>query len=366
MIRVGPDRLALDGSVGWPQVYARRPAGSGEYEKAPGFFNPGVELSIIAAPRDVHRRQRRQLAHAFSDAVMHEQEETINQYVQLLVDRVQEHASSGKEMNIVEWLNFTTFDIIGDLTFGESFGSLASSNYHPWVLSIFQGVKADSFLRACRQYPKMMPILRFLFGGKNSNKGEENRALARNKGKARMELGLQPKGRKDFTTYMMQPTRDGHPGLSPIEIMANAPLLVVAGSETTASALSGFFYYLNQTPKAKQTLLKEIRSAFSDASEIDMVSTNRLEYLHATLEETLRVYPPAAVTPARASPGAEIEGKYVPKGVSHSNRVYLPLLTRPIDCGPCFTMGNIPQPRQLCRARFFLPRTLVEAEPSAL
>ncbi|KAH6646644.1 cytochrome P450 [Truncatella angustata] len=314
VVRVGPNRLAMDGSVGWPQVYARRSAGEAEFEKAPGHFAPGFSKSIIASPKDVHRRQRRQLGYAFSDAAMHEQEPIIEQYVRLLGDRIHEHAASGKEMNIVQWLNFTTFDIIGDLTFGESFGSLESSNYHPWVLSIFQGIKGDSFQRACRNYRTLEPLLRYVFGDKNSNKGDENRDLSGKKGRARMEQGLEPKGRRDFITYMMQPNRDGHSGFSLDEIMANAPLLVVAGSETTASALSGLFFYLSQTPRVKRILVEEIRSAFDDESEITMVSTNKLEYLHATLEETLRVYPPAAGTPPRASPGAEIEGKFVPKG----------------------------------------------------
>lgn len=202
VVRVGPDRLTLDGSIGWPQVYARRSGGQREYEKAPRIFAPGSEESIIASQHDVHRRQRRQLGHAFSDAAMYEQEATINHYIQLLVRRVEEHAVEGKTMNIVQWLNFTTFDIIGDLTFGDSFRSLESSNYHPWVLNIFEGLKGDALIRACRNYPKISPLLLHIFGGSQAKKGELTRELSRTKGKARMEKGLQPQGRRDFMTYV--------------------------------------------------------------------------------------------------------------------------------------------------------------------
>ncbi|PQE23100.1 cytochrome P450 3A17 protein [Rutstroemia sp. NJR-2017a WRK4] len=310
-VRVGPDRLALDGIIGWPEVYARRTGGNAEYEKAPRFFARGTEQAIISSPRDPHRRQRRQLGHAFSDAAMHEQEGIIMRYVHLLVDRVQEHVDSGKALNIVQWLNFITFDIIGDMTYGESFGSLESSNYHPWVLSIFEGIRADSFIRACRNYPTLGPLVEKLAG---STKGKENDELAITKGKVRMDLGIEPNGRRDFMSYMLKPTRDGDPGLSVIEALSNCPLLVAAGSETTATALSGFFFYVNRTPRVKALVMNEIRNAFKAESEIDMVSTNNLEYLHATLEETLRAYPPVATTPPRVSPGAEIDGKYVPQG----------------------------------------------------
>ncbi|ETS81747.1 hypothetical protein PFICI_06749 [Pestalotiopsis fici W106-1] len=315
IVRIGPNRIVMDGSIAWPQVYGRRLAGQPEFEKAPGFFARGVEHGIIAAPRDVHRRQRKQLGHAFSEVSMREQEATINQYVELLIQRVAEHAAKEKPLNIVEWLNFTTFDIIGDLTFGESFGSLETSKYHPWVHNIFKGIKADAFVRACRNYPVFEPMLVRCLGGEQAGQGDRNRALARDKAMARMELGMEPKGRRDFMTHMLQPTRDGKPGLSTTEIMAMSPLLVVAGSETTASALSGFFFYVNQNPRVKTIVMDEIRSAFQDESDITMITTNQLEYLHATLEETLRMYPPAAILPPRRSPGAEIEGKFVPAGV---------------------------------------------------
>ncbi|KAF3003269.1 hypothetical protein E8E14_003830 [Neopestalotiopsis sp. 37M] len=315
IVRIGPNRLAMDGSIAWPQVYGRRLAGQPEFEKAPGIFARGVEHGIIAAPRDVHRRQRKQLGHAFSEVSMREQEATINQYVELLMQRVAEHAAQDRALNIVEWLNFTTFDIIGDLTFGESFGSLETSKYHPWVHNIFKGIKADAFLRACRNYPLLEPVLVSCLGGQQAGQGHRNRALAKDKAMARMELGMEPKGRRDFMTHMLQPQRDGSPGLSTVEIMALSPLLVVAGSETTASALSGFFFYVNRNPRAKAIVVDEIRAAFQDEDEITMLSTNRLEYLHATLEETLRMYPPAAILPARQCPGAEIEGRFVPPGV---------------------------------------------------
>ena len=47
-----------------------------------------------------------------------------------------------------------------------------------------------------------------------------------------------------------------------------------------------------------------------------MKNVAQLPYLMACIEETLRLYPPAVEVAPRVSPGAEVEGKYVPKGVS--------------------------------------------------
>ncbi|KAI1877563.1 hypothetical protein JX265_003571 [Neoarthrinium moseri] len=305
----------MDGSIGWPQVYTRRP-GEAHFDKLPRGFDKEMYASLGLSSADVQRRQRRHLGRAFTGTAIQEQEAIIGHYIDLLVRRIQSlFVDTGEKMDIVQWLNFTTFDIISDLTFGESFGSLESSAYHPLVLSIFEGVKADAFLRACNTYPLVSPLLKRVFGGKQFQRGKAYREWTRTKSEARVGLGMEPKGRRDFVTHMLRPDRDG-PGLSRMEIAAFAPLLVIAGSETTASALSGFFFYLNQTSHVKAILVDEIRRAFSQESEISISSTHGLEYLQACLEEALRMYPPAPAPPPRISPGAEIENHFIPPGTS--------------------------------------------------
>lgn len=49
-------------------------------------------------------------------------------YFDLLIQRLHENAD--KPVDLVKWYNFTTFDIIGDLTFGESFDCLETSTLH--------------------------------------------------------------------------------------------------------------------------------------------------------------------------------------------------------------------------------------------
>ncbi|KAH7124596.1 cytochrome P450 [Dactylonectria macrodidyma] len=313
VIRIAPNRLALDGSVGWPEVYAHRVAGKEEFSKVPGFFFNGDWRAILGAPRDIHRRQRRQLGHAFSEAAMYEQESIIKQYIDLLIEQLTKRAKSNESVDIIKWLNFTTFDIIGDLTFADSFHSLSSSDYHPWVLDIFDGIRGNARRRFLDAYPLLRPLIWLTTGTEEIKKATTQREFAMDKAKARMALGTEP-GRRDFMTYMMKANREGEKGMTDMEILLNAPILIIAGSETTATALSGFFFYICRTPKAYKTLAEEIRFAFKDESEINMRSTSSLQYLHSCIEEALRVYPPAAETPPRMSPGDMITGKFVPAG----------------------------------------------------
>jgi cytochrome P450 len=68
--------------------------------------------------------------------------------------------------------------------------------------------------------------------------------------------------------------------------------ITLAGSETTASLLSGVIYYLLINPPILETLLKEIRTTFQTEGEINMAKTSGLKYELAVIEEGLRIFPP--------------------------------------------------------------------------
>ena len=76
-----------------------------------------------------HSRYRRLLSHAFSDKALREQEPLIKQYVDLLISRLHENVKNGAQ-DMASRHNFVTFDIIGDLTLGESFSCLQESALH--------------------------------------------------------------------------------------------------------------------------------------------------------------------------------------------------------------------------------------------
>lgn len=61
---------------------------------------------------------------------------------------------------MVRWYNYLTFDIIGDLCFGESFGMLEKEDYDFWIANIFKGFKMVRMFRVLRAYPFIgTPIL---------------------------------------------------------------------------------------------------------------------------------------------------------------------------------------------------------------
>ncbi|KAK8070727.1 cytochrome P450 [Apiospora hydei] len=274
LVRIGPDRLAIEGSVSWPEVYGVRSSrADNEYSKVPGLAFPNDHMALLGAGRDDHRRQRRQMGHAFSSSALHEQEAIITRYVDKFMDAITARARAGEALNLVDWLNFTTFDIIGDLAFADTFRSLDGDT--TFVKNIFRGVVGGAYRRFWVQFPML-----------------KNFRLGRVKGQARMAMGAEPKdGRRDFATYMLRKGKDGESVLSDAEVQALSSVLVIAGSETTATALSGFTFFIGTHAEKRRVLEEEIRNSFADEAEITMTSTGHLEYLNAVIEEMLRLYP---------------------------------------------------------------------------
>lgn len=61
-----------------------------------------------------------------------EQEDIVQGYVDMLIKQISVHATGKEGEEMVKWYNFTTFDIIGDLAFGDPFGSLNDGMVSFW------------------------------------------------------------------------------------------------------------------------------------------------------------------------------------------------------------------------------------------
>lgn len=100
--------------------------------------------------------------------------------------------------------------------------------------------------------------------------------------------------RPDFiNTITTQNEGRGEKAMTLKEIELNMSILVFAGSETTASALSGIIRMLLQNRTAMARLNEEVRASFRAESEITMASVGRLKYLDAVIEEGIRLCPPS-------------------------------------------------------------------------
>ncbi|GKT41806.1 cytochrome P450 monooxygenase aclL [Colletotrichum spaethianum] len=347
IVRIAPDELAFADPSAWKEIMGHRIGGGlnggktpPEFEKADVFYRPieGLPRNIITALGPEHAMLRRQLSHGFSDRSLREQEPVIMKYVDLFINRLRgtiggrqdcgldngdDTVTEGKKdwqpkqkppADLTLWYNYCTFDIIGDLAFGEPFGCLEDGNLHPWVRVIFQMVKAGIVLQTGNHFS----LLRRLITTVLSTRAMRDRRLQHQKMTMqklvrRIELGEREGPRADLMEGLLRKKNDWNLTLDQLE--SSASIIIIAGSETTATLLSGVTYLLLKNPEKMEKLVHEVRAAFAREEEIDLTSVNKLTYMLACLDEALRIYPPVPTGLPRTTPegGAVISGVFVPE-----------------------------------------------------
>lgn len=312
VVRVAPNELAYTTAVAWKDIYGFRTGQSQNPKDLTAIPPPhkGQAMNLVRANDAEHSRHRRLLSHAFSAKALEAQQPLIMSYVDLLIQRLKENAA--QPQNMVAWYNWTTFDIIGDLTFGESFHGLRDQRWHPWVEAITEGLEAGGVINAIGRYGLDF-AMQFLIPKAMLEKFDRLLVYLNEKVGSRLERGAE---RPDFISYVMRNDKDGQQ-MSKDEIEANAEVLVVAGSETTASLLAGATYYLCMSPGALKKVTAEVRHAFDTDRDIHLNSVNKLDYLLAVLNESLRIYPPVPSSLPRITVNGDmISGQWVAPGVS--------------------------------------------------
>lgn len=286
-------------------------------------------FGILGAGRDDHARYRRLLSHAFSTQGLREQEPRITGYADKLMDGLAAASKTESSLDILSWFNWTTFDVIGDLAFGESFNCLDRTQTHPWIHDLFGNLKFGAVAVALRDYG-LMRLMNYLTPRKLVEARKENFQYVSEMVERRVELG---EDRGDFFDHVLkQPGEKGKyhyqphrfliasPGMTLSEMKANASNIVIAGSETTATALSGLIHVLLTNPTVHSHVTNEVRSAFASRSEMTIASTSptTLPYLHASLTECLRIYSPVPTAAPRIvpRPGETVEGIWLPGGTT--------------------------------------------------
>ncbi|KAF2093617.1 RadP cytochrome P450 epoxidase [Rhizodiscina lignyota] len=319
-VRVSPNEISTISPAAWKDVYGYRRNGHGGFDKDTIRFYRRDPIgngatAMISEDDNNHARQRRIFTHAFSDRALREQEPLLKHYTNLLVEKLKDASADGsRKVDIVSFYNFTTFDTMADLTFGEPLHLLDNMDYNPWVRNIFAGIKYVAVADAFRGYPVLHQIQRARAPKDLKEKREYHLKFCHSRVDRRLEK--EETDHPDFWSLVLK--AEGAKGLTRPEMHVNSQLLMTAGTETTATLLSGLTYYLCQNPDKMKKLVDEIRGSFSHPDEMTTVTLPRLEYLHACLEEGLRIYPPVAVGLPRIVPpeGGDIDGHPLPGGAT--------------------------------------------------
>ncbi|KAL1606247.1 hypothetical protein SLS60_003649 [Paraconiothyrium brasiliense] len=323
VVRIAPNELAFASPDAWHDIYGLQ-SGRVQNKKDEAAYTPGANddgreaKGIVNADDAQHARLRRIYGQAFTPRAVEGLGEMVCKYADLLVEQLSRAIERDDVQDLSAWFNYTTFDLTGEFSFGEAFHCLeGGGKSHFFLETVLGGVVVGCQVWQLERYrllTMLQPVLA-RFAGEAMEKQEMMGRYTQKLVDRRLEEGYQV-GRKDVLNYLLQSKKE-EDQLDRPELYENALTLVVAGSETTATLLSGVVYYLCRHPDVLEKAQKEVRKAFEKDSEITPASVNELEYMIAVLSETLRIFPPSGFGFPRlisSKGGQSVAGGWVPEG----------------------------------------------------
>ncbi|MCG8367767.1 MAG: cytochrome P450 [Pseudanabaenales cyanobacterium] len=127
--------------------------------------------------------------------------------------------------------------------------------------------------------------------------------------------------RSDILSLLLSARDEAGGAMTDRELRDELMTLLIAGHETTATAIAWALYWIHQLPEVQKNLLEEL-DTLGDAPE--PMSIFRLPYLTAVCNEALRIYPVAVVTvPREVREPMELMGYALEPGTRLYGCIYL-------------------------------------------
>jgi cytochrome P450 family 110 len=126
--------------------------------------------------------------------------------------------------------------------------------------------------------------------------------------------------RTDILSLLMAAQDEAGESMTDVELRDELMTLLVAGHETTATALAWALYWLHKLPAVRDKLVAELDDLGADP---DVNAIVKAPYLEAVCNETLRIYPVAMLTFPRVSlKSVMLAGREIPPETTILGSIY--------------------------------------------
>ncbi|OQE31460.1 hypothetical protein PENSTE_c001G05277 [Penicillium steckii] len=182
VVRISPNELSFISSAAWNDIFAKRNGGP-PLPRDRTFFNDMLvdKKTLTMADTENHARLRKAMNPAFSPRALALQEPILQKNVNLFMHQLQKLATQGQQLDLRLWYNYITFDLIGDLAFGESFGCLETSAYHEWVQFVVDYFYIATLLQVVHRFRPLNKLLAALIPSSLTKQKEDHNKLTAEK-----------------------------------------------------------------------------------------------------------------------------------------------------------------------------------------
>ncbi|KAH9937927.1 high nitrogen upregulated cytochrome P450 monooxygenase 2 [Epithele typhae] len=282
VVRIGPNELSiLDASV-VSKLY-----GNSGVPKGPHYI--GRVLSDTNLPMvglmdtDAHLRRRRNWTRGMGPIAIKGYEELISKRVNQLLSRLEDQ--KGQAVIMGHWFNFFSYDFMCEMAFGGGSELLTAGKDEKKTWKVLDDAMAIATFFG--HAPWLAIYVAKIPGATGNFKIFLDYCISFTM--TRLKRGSE---HKDLFHYLNNEDLPDKPSPPVQQLVDDGVLAIVAGADTTASALTMFVFCLLEHPEVYEKLQREIDKHYPAGEDATDVKNHReLLYLTACINETLRVFP---------------------------------------------------------------------------
>ncbi|XP_023219444.1 cytochrome P450 3A41-like [Centruroides sculpturatus] len=285
------------------------------------FGDPIVNKMLSFINDEDWKRVRNLMSPTFTSSRMRKMANLVKQCAESLAKRFNENAEKGKNFDCKELTSTFTIDVTASTAFATKLNAqenennefvknarmVSNRNISKLTLlgfliapKLIGYLKLEFFPRKLLEYFQNV-VLKILEERKQKKvKGNDFLQLMMDAQEGILENTAEDlkEVESEISNNKLQPK---HKTMSLDEIVAQSILFIIAGHDTTTNALSFFCYEMALNPECQEKLLKEIDETWETHGDVDFDIVNKMTYLDAALNETLRVHNPGVMLARMAS-----------------------------------------------------------------
>lgn len=318
IVRLAPNRYSISDPSAIRTIY-----GTGSKFSKPDYYDPfGGPMRdhrdvFTEKSNEKHALERRKTSNLYAMSSLVSYEPFVDKVNREFMAALADHAQRKHEFDLFTWMQFYAFDVIGEITFGRSFGLIEAGYDKDGLLhaahvgSISYGSLAGLVPEIDRLYFWLQSILPI-----ETHWKVIQRVIIREI-RARLR-GVSSSDRKDFLEKCVDLTKAGKMDQGTMNNVLGSN--VGAGSDTTGISMTAIIYFLMKNPTCLQKLRDEIDTAIREGALSDPATfqeAQKLPYLQATIKESLRMHAAVGQILSRVVPegGTQLAGRHFPQGV---------------------------------------------------
>ncbi|KAK7921594.1 hypothetical protein PG985_009616 [Apiospora marii] len=244
-----------------------------------------------------HREIAKKLAPAFSTRNLKAKEATIIKHIDLFIERMKEVGTQGKGADMQRWSDWLALDLSADMTYGREMDQMRDLKDSVLLSGTLKLNLFVTMSEVTRKFRLLTPLMYLTIPPRASSAAAGRSTL-------------------DYFEQLVPadaPVPEDRKHIYHLENVAAQ--LLLASWMPLADQFYSLIFFLLGAPDAHAALVQEVRSAFATPDAITTDSAATLKYLQACQRESLRLHQATVDGLPRVSPGAVVDGQYIPKGV---------------------------------------------------